>query len=177
MSVILENYDRKCKVTQGKIKRVYLMPFLTYSRALIKDFQMSLTEYPAGQLIYQFEVDGSYTQSSNSDQGAIFFDQTVIIKLSEVYDTLDIHDLLNTDYRIIVETYNDQLIMFGVRNGLTAKTTNSSGSSKNEFNGFDVTFTGKEEKSALLISSLEDFGFIVYDPDGFLNYDLNFDLS
>ena len=175
MTVAIDNYDRKCKVTQGKIKRAYLIPYVKYSRSQIKDFEMSLTAFPTNVIVYKYEVEGNYNQNSNEEEGSYFFDQNVSMQLSEVYDVLDIHSFLKIDYRVIVETYNNQLIMFGVRNGLTAKTTNQTGTSKNEFNGFTLNFTGKEEKSGLLISSLDAFGFIVFDPDAFFNYDLNID--
>lgn len=175
MSVVIDNYDKKCKVTQGKIKKAYVMPYVKYSRTQVKDSGMSLTAFPMNVIIYKFEVEGSYNQNSNEEEGSFFFDQTVEMQLSQVYDVLDIHSFLKVDYRIIIETNNNQLIMFGVRNGLTAKTTNKTGNTKKEFNGFALNFTGKEEKSGLLISSLDDFGFIVYDPDAFFNYDLNID--
>lgn len=179
MSVVLDNYGRKCKVTQGKIKRAYLFPYVKYSRSQIKDFEMSLTAFPSGVTVYQFDVEGNYNQNSNEEQGSYFFDQTVSIQLSEVYDVLDIHKFLKVDYRIIVETYNNQLIMFGARNGMNARATNQTGTSKSEFNGFTLNFTGKEEKSGLLISSLEDFGFRIFGPtnNGFFEYTFNFNLS
>ena len=176
MSVVLENYERKCKLTQGRVKRAYIFPYIKYSRSQIKDFEMSLVEFPT-TTIYQFDVEGSYNQNSSVEQGSFFFDQTVTLQLSEVYDVLDIHKFLKVDYRIIVETYNHQLIIFGVRNGLTARVTNQTGTSKNEFNGFTLNFTGKEEKSALLISSLEDLGFIINPENGFFDYTFDFNLS
>ena len=178
MSVVLDNYDKKCKVTQGRVKRAYLLPYVKYGRALIKSSEMSLIEFPYST-VYQFDAEGSYEQSSNVEQGSFFFDQNITLRLSEVYNLIDIHDFLKVDYRVIVETYNHQLIIFGVRNGLTARTTNTSGQEKNEFNGFTLNFTGQEEKSGLLISSLEDLGFIIFDPvsNGFFQYTLDFTLS
>ena len=169
-----DNYGKKCKVTQGKVKTAYIFQFLKYSRAQIRDFEMKLTAFPT-TIIYSFDVEGSFTQSSSFEDGNFFFEHSLNLRLSEVYDVLDIHTFLKVDYRVIVETYNNQLLIFGVRNGLTAKVTNQSGSGKGEFNGFELNFTGKEEKSALLVSSLEDFFFIVFDNDGYFNYDLNID--
>lgn len=178
MGVVLDNYSKKCKVTQGGVKRAFLFPYVKYSRALIKSDQMSLIEFP-DSTVYQFDVKGSYDQSSNIEQGSFFFDQNISLRLSEVYDNIDIHDFLKIDYRVIVETYNNQLIIFGVRNGLTVRTTNTTGNEKNEFNGFTLNFTGQEEKSGLLISSLEDLGFTIFDDDdgGFFDYVLDLDLS
>jgi hypothetical protein len=175
MTVVIDNYFKNCKTTTGSIKKIYLLPYVKYSRALVKTSGMSLIEFP-NSIIYVFEVRGNYTQSSKIENGAISFDHNVSIQLFKVYDEIDIHDFLKVDFRVIVETENDQLIMFGVRNGLTAKTSNSSGASENEFNGFSLDFTGQEEKAGVLISSLADLGLEVYDPLIFLNYDLNFDI-
>lgn len=175
MSVILEAYDQKCKSTIGGIKRAYLFPFEKYSRSQIKSEGMALTAFPPNVFIYPYEVEGSFTQSSNIEDGAFFFDQTVTLKFSEVYSVFDIHNFLKVDLRVIIETNNNQFLLFGVRNGMTGKVSNASGANKNEFNGFQLTLTGKEEKSALLVSALEDFFFIVFDNDGYFNYDLNID--
>jgi hypothetical protein len=173
MSVVLDNYERKCKVTQGRVKLAYIFPYVKYSRSQIKDFEMSLTVFPNPTVVYQFDTEGSYNQNSSVEQGSFFFEQTVTLQLSEVYDVLDIHKFLKVDYRVIVETYNDQLIIFGVRNGLTARVSNQTGTSKNEFNGFTLTLTGKEEKTGLLISSLEDLGFILKPKNGFFQYNFS----
>lgn len=175
MAVFLEAYDKKCKTTLGGIKRAYLFPFEKYTRGQIKSFEMALTAFPPNVFIYPYEVTGNFTQTSNIEEGAFYFDHTVTLKFSEVYNVFDIHKFLKVDVRIIVETYNNQYLLFGVRNGLTGKVTNSSGTNLNDYNGFEVTFTGKEEKSALLVNTLEEFFFIVYDNDGYFNYDLNID--
>jgi len=175
MAVVIEPYSKKCKTTLGKIKHAYIFEFVKYNRSQIKSSGMSLTAFPE-TLIYKFDVEGDFTQNSSDDQGSYFFDQTVNLKLSEVYDILDVHNFLKTDWRIIVETYNNELLIFGVRNGMTAKVSNQSGASKSDFNGFSLAFTGKEEKTALLISSFEDLGFIEIIEGQFLNYDLNFDI-
>lgn len=172
---MLDNYTKKCKITKGGIKRVYLLPYVKYSRSLIKDSEMSLIEFP-DSYIYQFDCVGNYTQTSNTEEGSVFFDQTINIQLSEVYNVLDANLFLQKDFRVIAETNNNDLIMFGIYNGMECKLSNNSGSSKSEFNGFNLDFTGKEEKTGLLIDSLESLNLYIFNPSEVFNYDFNFNI-
>jgi len=150
---MIANYDRKCKDTIGGLKRVYLMPYVKYSRSQIKSSGMTLTKFPIDipfSTYFKFDCEGSYTQNSEDEGGAVYFNQSVNIKLTKVYDNIDIYDFINKEFRVAAETNNGKYIMFGVRNGLECTTTNSSGTDKSEFNGFDLSFKGKEEKVGLL---------------------------
>jgi len=168
------NYLKKCKTTQGGVKEFYLFQYEKYNRSEINDDKMALTKFPEGD-VYKFECNGTYNQQSSVEGGAFFFDQTVSIQLSEVYDVLDldIYEFLCKRWRVILKTNNDQLLMFGVYNGMECKASNASGGSKAEFNGFSLDFTGKELKTALTISSLDDFNFIIK-TQNILNAFLNF---
>ena len=174
MNITLENYNHRCKVTQGGLKRLYLVPFVKYRRSEIKSDGMLLTEFPTAY-IYQFDVEGTYNQQSSLEGGAYFFDQSLSVKLNQVYNILDIHKFLKQDYRVIAETNNGDLIMFGVRNGLECTTTNASGSSRAEFNGFNLEFKGKEQSTGLRINSFEDIGLYILptEENTLFNYDLN----
>ena len=64
--------------------------------------------------------------------------------------------------------------MLGTYNGLVCKLSNNSGTSKSEFNGFALDFSGKEEKTALLVNDIYS-NFTVFDGT-MLNNDLNFNI-
>lgn len=160
MDLILETYKKKCKTTLGGIRNFYLAPFVKYNRSQIKTSGMFLTQFPRTNL-FRFDSIGSYNQSSEEEEGATFFNQSINIQLSEVYNVLDAHIFLNRDFRVVVETNNNEFLMFGVFNGLGCKISNSSGSNKNEFNGFNFDFTGLEEKTALKINNLTELGFTI----------------
>ena len=174
MAVSLENYAKKCKVTQGGIIKAYIFPFVFHKRSLIKDDGMSLIEFP-NTTIFEFDTIGNYNQSSSVEDGAVSFEHSVNLQLSKVYDTfLDINQLVNNDFRVIVETNNKQLIIFGTRNGMSCSASNATGQNKSDFNGFSLDFRGKEEKTGLLISSLEDLGFTVFVPNASFQYTFDF---
>jgi hypothetical protein len=173
--VFIDNYTKKCKTTLGGIKKLYLFPFVKYSRAQIKVSGMNLTEFP-DTFIYEFDAIGSYSQNSEVENGDVFYNQSCTINLSEVYDVLNIQDLLVQDYRAIFLTNNNQYLISGTRNGLTGTTNNTSGTTKSEFNGFTLDFTGKEENPLLLIDDLESLGFFTFNKEEVFNYDFNFDI-
>jgi len=176
MSDTFINYPKQCKETIGGVKRVYLLPYIEYAETLIKSEGMNLTVFPEST-IYKFECTGNYTQSSTLQSGNVQFSHQVNIQLSKVYNFLDIHTFIRNDFRVIVETNNGDLIMFGTNNGLVCTLSNASGNSKGEFNGFNCTFDGIEEKTGLLINDLDDFFEVNPDDEGiYFNYTLNFDI-
>jgi len=153
MADCFDFYNKPCKDTVGGIKRVFLLPFVEYNEIEVRHEQMTLTKFPEST-IYQYDVEGSYTQATTFEKGNVFFTHTVNIDMPKVYGIDDIHKYLNNDFRVIVETNNDQFIMFGTYNGMTCSATNDSGREKSEFNGFSLTFEGKENQSGLLIDSV-----------------------
>ena len=172
--VSITSYTQKCKTTLGGIKKIYLFPFVKYTRSQIVVNGMELVSFPE-TYIYEFDVIGSYNQTSDIEGGDIFFNQSCNINLNVVYDLLDIRNLLLRDYRIIVETNNGDKLLLGTYNGLRATANNTSGSSKSEFNGFKVDFIGKEDVYLLRIDNLTNTGFII-NSDNNLNAFLNFNI-
>jgi len=168
----MDNFLRKPKAFLGGIKKIYLVPFVDYSYPLIKSVGNTLTVFPT-MFVYQLDVIGNYTQKSTANDGGISWDQTITMKFNELYNDLDINIFFQRDFRVIIETNNGIILMLGVRNGLVCSLNNSSGTGKNEFNGFSLDFTGKEEKQALQIADLNALGIFIYSLNAF-NYDLNF---
>jgi len=171
----LSNYNLSCKNTLGGIKRAYLMEYVYYDETLIKSKEMSLTQFP-DTLIYRFDCNGNYSQDSQFENGNVSFNHVVNLDLPKVYNVIDAHLFTDKDYRIIVLTENDDHLIFGVNNGLRGSFTNTSGTNKSEFNGFNLSFTGLEEKAALYIADLDDFFTIMTRDNNVFNYYFNFDL-
>jgi len=172
--VYLSSYNKKCKTTLGGIKKIYLFPFVSYKRSQIITQGMELLTFPSTG-ITEFDVIGSYSQNSEFEGGDVFFNQSITANLNEVYDVMDVQNLLVVDYRVIVLTNNNQYLISGVRNGLKGTTNNTSGTEKGEFNGFTLDFTGNEETPLLLIKNLGDVGFFI--QDGGFNYLLNLEMN
>lgn len=165
----ISGYERKCKNSLGGLKKVYLFPYVKYSRSQVVLNGNVLVTYP-DTTIYEFEVETnpSVSQSQSEDNGCKYFDISFNLDLPNTLG-YDFEKVLNKDYNIIVEDRNGNLRFLGNRNGLECTSLNyDTGSSKNSFNGLKLSFDGKEEDEAWFINSLEDAGFSIFGEDDFL---------
>ena len=174
--ILNNNYIKPCKSTLGGIKEFYLAPYTKWTKSQVSILDIELVSMPS-TFFYKFDVNGTYNQDSDAENGAVFFNQSIefAIQSPEYYTLFSALNFTKQYYRVIAKTNNGQYIIFGTYNGLEAKMTNASGSAKAEFNGFTVSFSGKEKDTAYLISNLEDANIIIVDDEMF-NYDLNLDL-
>ncbi len=175
MSDSYSNYAKQCKDTLGGTQKVYLLPYVEYDETLIKSSGISLSVFPMSR-VYEFDVNGSFTQQSSIEQGNVSFVPSVQIDLSKVYVFQDVNVFVRNDFRILVEDNNGNLIFFGTNNGLVCSVSNASGNEKGEFNGFRLTFEGLEELTGLDVGTFGDFFYLGEDPGDVFNYDLNFDI-
>jgi hypothetical protein len=174
MSDTYSDYARQCKDTLGGIEKAYLLPYIEYDETLIKSTDIELITFPMSQ-VYEFEVNGSFTQQSTLDKGNVSFAQNVQIDMSKIYNFYDVNVFVRNDFRVITLDNNGNLVLFGTNNGMTCNLTNASGNEKGEFNGFTLNFEGKEELTGLFVDDFDDF-FFIDTPGDVFNYDLNFDI-
>ncbi len=154
MSQIAE-YGRQCKDTIGRLKRVYLAEFVNYDESQVIKIDGELIAFP-DTLFYTHECEGNYNQNTGMEGGDYYYDQELSIRLINVYGTINPVVYTRVKYRIIAETNNGTFLMFGLMNGMTCEISNTSGTDKPEFNGFEMKFKGKEDEAAIL---LDESGF------------------
>ena len=162
MVFIISGYTRKCKDSLGGLKKVYLFPYVKYSRSQIILNGNILVSYP-DTTIYEFEVETNpnVNQTQSEDAGGKFFSISLSLDLPNTLGN-DFQKVLNKDYNIIIEDRNGKLRFLGNRNGLECTSLNyDTGSSKNSFNGLKLSFEGKEENEAWFINDLSSAGFII----------------
>lgn len=172
MNSYLDNYSRKCKNTIGGIKRVFLLRYTYYDESKILTNNGNLIIFP-GSIVYKFEAEGNYNQGTSTESGVINWGQNIDIKLPKLYGEMNPNIFTETKFRVIVETNNGIYLMFGLLGGLNCSITNASGSNKNDFNGFNLTFEGTEEESAV-ITDIDSY--YIFNNDEYFNYDFNFNL-
>lgn len=148
----MDIYDRRCKEYYGGIKNLWLTPFVDYDESEIFVYDNELSVFPDTTL-YQYKVDGNYTQSYGSDDS---WSQSIGIKLPEFYGSVLPSTLKNTKFRAVIETNNGYYLMFGLICGLNVAMTNASGAGYAEFSGLELTFSGTEEESAVIVD-INDF--------------------
>ena len=168
----LLTYARTCKDTIGHTKRVYLAKFVDYDESQILTNNGVIITFPE-TLIYQFDVEGNYNQSTDNEGGSISWKQDIQINLNKVYNVLDPTTFTNQKFRLIAESNNGYYLMFGLFNGLDCSLSNSSGDSKDTFNGFGLTFDGLEEEAAML-TDINDYD--IFNELYYLNNELNFNV-
>lgn len=165
MEILTNGWNRKCKNSLGGLSKIWLMPYVKYSRSQIVVNGNILTSFPQ-TLIYEFYSNGSpnFSETNEQDNGGKFYSQSIDLELNKVHN---IEKLLKKDFRIITKDNNGIYRILGLYKGLEAESLNyKSGGGKSEFNGYSISFTGKEEKPSFFIDDLEDTGFF----NGEFNY-------
>jgi hypothetical protein len=159
MEVITNGYLRKCKDGTGGLNKIYLFPFVKYSRSQVVIQYEVLSFFPNNN-IYEFDILGnpSFNESMSENEGGKFLDQSITVNILNTFEAFEIQKLLQKDYRAIIQDNNGKYRMLGLYNGLEADNlTQSIGSSKTDFNGFKVNFKGQELRTAPFLNDLEFF--------------------
>ena len=168
----LINYNKPCKDTLGRLKRMYLAKFIDYDDSQIITNAGVLDTFP-DTVIFKFDVFGSYTQTSESKGGAVGWTQDITVNLDKVYNVLNPAIFTNQKFRLIGETNNGIYLIFGLFNGLDCSLSNNSGEDKAAFNGFALSLSGMEEEAAM-ITDINNF--YIFDESLYFNYNFNFDI-
>tara|TARA_R110000823_G_scaffold167851_1_gene299848 strand:+ start:1408 stop:2682 length:1275 start_codon:yes stop_codon:yes gene_type:complete len=157
---------RACKTHQGGIDKVYLFPFVKYSRSQIEINGVFLNEFPVTE-VFDFDVvNEAYTESSNNDSGGVFYSQNLSFDIPVTTPKSEAYKLVKKDYRAIILDRLGNYRILGLYNGLEASLTNSTGSNKKSLNGYKVTLKGKEENQAHFLTNFSK-GFDIFDPKSF----------
>jgi len=167
VATITSGYNRKCKSSVSGISEIYLFPYVKYARSLIVTEDNILTSFPE-TTIYKFYSNGNpiANEPQEQDAGGKYFNQSLNLDLQYSGNPFDLQKLLKKDYRIIFKDRNSYYRIFGLYIGLEAGTLSyNTGSSKADFNGFKIDFSGKEEKQSFFITDLEDAGFFIDELD------------
>lgn len=160
MVSITQGRGKTCKDGIGGLSKVYLFPYVKYSRSQIILNNNVLTTYPF-TVIYEFELSSnpSLSQNQSEENGSKFFNLNIGLEL-ENENPHDFNKILNKEYNIIVKDRNGNFRFLGNRNGLECKSVDfTTGSGKQDFSGVKLDFEGKEESEAWFINDLEAAGF------------------
>ncbi len=168
---IVRGYNRKCKDSNGGLRKVWLCKYVKYSRSQIITDGNILVSFP-DTFIYSFHsIDASgASESMEQTDGGKFFNQSISLAFQGA-DPKEIELLQNIDLRILYLDNNGIYKIFGLYNGMEAGTIiYETGASKSALNGFRINFTGKEKEEAVFVVDLANVGFIEEGetPDHFL---------
>ncbi len=164
-----------CKNSLGGISKLWLFPFVNYSRSQIVVNGNILTTFPT-TTIYRFNFNGdpSPNETQTENEGGKFYELSLSFNLAKSTDSFNIEKLIKKDYRLIFQDRNGLYRIFGLYTGMICENiTYTTGGGKSELNGFTIDFTGQEEKGSFFINNLEEAGF--FDAD--FNYRITQDGS
>ena len=158
-----------CKDLQGGICKLWLLPFIKYSRSEIKVLNNNLVLFPDSDY-YLFEVFGevSINQTMQENEGGKFYNFSFDLKLDDYFN---IANFLHQDFRVVALDRNGKTRMFGLYNGIKCESISfNTGSNKTDFNGFVLKFEGQEIKEAPFLESINDLetNFILQEDGDFL---------
>jgi hypothetical protein len=144
---IVSGRNLKCKDLQGGVKKVWLFPFVKYSRSQITVLNELLIKFPDSTL-YEFQCIGDIgiTQAMNENEGGKYYDTSFDIQID---NHIEIMRFLNFDFRAVILDRAGNYRLLGLWNGIRCNSINKvSGSNKSDFNGFKLSFDGQEISEA-----------------------------
>lgn len=169
MEAIISSRGLKCKGFQGGIKTLWLLPFEKWMRSQVKIENMELVLLPSSSY-YEFQSFGDFgiNQNMQENEGGKFYNTNFEIKLD---DGFNLGAFLHQEFRVVATDRNGKSRMFGLWNGIQCESIeHKTGSSKSDFNGFVLKFSGQEINEAPYLTMTEDVetNFILLENGSYL---------
>ena len=158
---ITESRGRICKSLQGGIKKVWIFPFVLYTRSQIVRDGMTVTTFPSTD-IFEFKIlDGAnLNQTQDNQDGLKSYKQTLEIKLAQNQGQFELERLLKKDVRIIIEDKNGKFRLLGAYNGVECTSIEyATGGGYSDLNGMTISFEATEREEALYLDEIPDGSF------------------
>lgn len=140
------------KSTIGGIKSFFLTPFKYLPRRhFINDYYGNSPQLK----ITPLQLSGVSFSSSSSDG---FYSQNLSFKTPNLINDSLITQFKNNEYRAVLIDNNKNYWLLGKDNGLSFKGNNvSTGVNKVDFNGYDLSFEGKEIEPLYRLNNIDSF--------------------
>ncbi len=163
---ITQGRERLGKGLLGGVDKVYLFPYVKYSRSQITISDQRLTVFPATTVYDYHSIATAFNETTEYEGGAVAWNQSFTVEFPRTQESAQIHRMVNKYYRAIYIDRLGNIRILGLYNGLEAQITNETGTDKAGFNGYKVSFTGKENNQAYYLKDLT--GITVYNPDNYI---------
>jgi hypothetical protein len=152
---ILAGYALDCKDAVGGIKNIYVAPLSSVSAVAenASGYVTGITMVGSNKFFkYELEPRGanSGTSNINSDPavGTVAYEQTLSVSFLKMkYETSNkLQTIIANRTAILVEMKTGQYFYYGKENGMEVNGgTAATGAAMNEFNGYNLTFSGMEK--------------------------------
>ena len=157
MNSITKDINRICKDLQGGIDKVYLFPYVKYSRSQITTVEQTVTVFPASIVFDWVGINPTFNETTSIVGGDVAWSQSLSFEIPKMYATQEVFKLAEQYYRAIYIDKIGNIRILGLYNGLDSQITQESGSDKASLNGYKVTMTGKEDNQAYYLDNLNGF--------------------
>lgn len=157
MNSITGNIARINKTLQGGIDKVYLFPYVKYSRSQIVLSEQTLASFPATTVYEWAGINPTFNETTEIIGGDVAFNQTLSFDIPKMYEAQEVFKLVKQYYRAIYKDRLGNIRILGLYNGCDAQITQESGSGKSSLNGYKITLTAKEDNQAYYLADLSDF--------------------
>ena len=171
---ITQHILKECKNSQGGVNILYLFPFVKHSRSKIVLDGQELVTFPLTTIYDWDSIVTNYSENTSIEGGDVAWGQNFSIQIPKTVVSSEVYKLVSKDYRAIYIDRLGNIRILGLFNGLEATINNETGTAKEDFNGYKVTFTGKEDNQAYFITDLAAAGFDIYTIYNFI-YDNGLD--
>lgn len=162
---ITQGRTRQCKRQIGSIKNAYLSSYVPVTRSNITYDGVSLSSFPQ-TFIYKFELTSGevFQQQMNESDGGKYYDINLTLNFFKIsaFDNLQFQKMMNKDWFIVIQDYNNNYFLLGFRNGMICEKIDSETNQK-----YSLNFTGQEEELAPFCDELIGNDFIIVEV---LNY-------
>ena len=152
---------KTCSDRQGGVSKLYLFPYIKYSKSLNLVQDQKVITFPS-TVIYEYEAEGiSFSESTSLKNGGVEWTQKLDFTVTEANVSSEVYKLLNKDYSAIILDRNGNYRFIGMRNGAETSVKASTGTSKSDLNGYNVSLTAKEDNQAYYVPTFESLFTVV----------------
>lgn len=157
---ILNSRGKQCKDTLGGLDLIYIFHYVKHAKSLIKRSDLVLTTFPY-TLVRSFEiVSGDYSESATIEDGGDFMSQSLSATMTGLNQDNEFRKLLQKEHSVIAKDRNGKFRLLGAYNGLESDYKAATGGGHSDFNGWSLSFNGKEQDQALYFDNLYNVGFL-----------------
>ena len=156
MNAITRGFNRACKNGLGGFELIYLFPFVKYSRSQIVVDNQELIQFPTTTVYPFYVVSANLNEDVQEDKSVT---QNLTFNAIKLEANTELLKLLKKDYRAIVRLRNGKYKLVGAYNGLISDLTSTTGASRSELSGYNITMQGLEKCKSLYFDDLQDVGF------------------
>ena len=168
---LTQNTRRGKKNYQGAIDKIYLFPYVKYSRSQIVTTGQYLTTFPATTIYETYSSTDNFNETPETEGGAVGYRQSFSMQVYKTEVTNELHTLNYQLYRAIYIDNIGNIRILGLKNGLEVQVSNETGANKTDLNGYRLTFTGQEDNQAYWIEDLSTWFTILAEDDNFIFMD------